>query len=55
MHYLIAAVAAIAIVVIGSQLLLMAPEGWPSTAVAVLTFLAAAWAARYILRRGHRR
>jgi len=41
-------------VVVGSQLLLLAPEGWPSTAVAVLTFLAAAWSGRYILRRARR-
>ncbi len=54
MHYLIATIAALAIAVMGGQLLLMTPEGWPSTAVAVLTFLAAAWAARYIIRRGSR-
>jgi hypothetical protein len=51
MHYFVAAVAVLGIVVIGSQLLLLAPEGWPSTAIAVLTFLAAAWSARYIIRR----
>ena len=54
MHYFVATVAAIAIVVIGSQLLLMVPEGWPTIVIAVVTFLAAAWSARYILRRARR-
>ena len=54
MHYFVAAVAALAIIVIGSQLLLMAPEGWPTIVIALLTFLAAAWSARYILRRARR-
>lgn len=51
MHYVVAVVAVLGIVVIGSQLMLLVPEGWPSTAVAVATFLAAAWSGRYILRR----
>jgi hypothetical protein len=54
MHYLVAIIAVLGIVVIGSQLLLLVPEGWPSTGVAVLTFLAAVWSARYILRRARR-
>lgn len=54
MHYFVAAVAVLAIVVIGSQLLLMVPEGWPTIVVAVMTFVAAAWSARFILRRARR-
>ena len=54
MHYAVAIVAVLGIVVVGSQVLLLVPEGWPSTVVAVLTFLAAAWSGRYILRRARR-
>lgn len=54
MHYLVATLAVLGIVVIGGQVLLMTPEGWPATLVAVLTFLAAAWSARYIIRRARR-
>ena len=54
MHYLVATIAVLAIVVIGCQLLLMVPEGWPTVVIAVVTFLAAAWSARYILRRARR-
>jgi len=53
-HYAVAIVAVLGIVVVGSQVLLLVPEGWPSTVVAVLTFLAAAWSGRYILRRARR-
>lgn len=53
-HYLVATLAVLGIVVIGGQLLLMTPEGWPTTLVAVLTFLAAAWSARTIIRCARR-
>jgi hypothetical protein len=53
-HYFVAMVAVLGIVVVGSQLLLIVPEGWPSIVVAVLTFLAAASSGRYILRRARR-
>jgi len=53
-HYLVAIVAVLGIVVVGSQLLLLVPEGWPSTAVAVSTFVAAVWSGRHILRRARR-
>ena len=54
MRYVVAAVAVAGITVMGSQLLLMVPEGWPTIIVAVATFVAAAWSARYILRRARR-
>ena len=54
MHYVVALVAVIGIVVIGSQLMLMVPEGWPVVAVALATFVAAAGSGRYILRRARR-
>lgn len=61
MNYVVAALAVIAIVVIGSQLMLMVPEGWPVTVVAVLTFVVAVltfvvavWAGRFIIRSARR-
>jgi len=54
MHYVVAIIAVLGIVVIGSQLMLLVPEGWPTIAIAVMTFVAAAWSARYILRRARR-
>lgn len=54
MNYVVAALAVIAIVVIGSQLMLMVPEGWPVTVVAVLTFVVAVWAGRFIIRSAWR-
>lgn len=54
MQYVVALVAVLGIVVIGSQLMLLAPEGWPSAVVAVVTFLVAAWSGRYIVRRARR-
>ncbi len=51
MPYVIAVIAVLGIVVIGAQLMLLVPEGWPVGVLAVVTFVAAAWSGRFILRR----
>lgn len=52
-HYVVAIVAVLGIVVMGSQIMLLVPAGWGG-AVAVVTFIAAAWAGRFIVRRARR-
>lgn len=51
MPYVVALIAVLGIVVIGAQLMLLVPEGWPVALIAVLTFVAAGWSGRFILRR----
>lgn len=51
MPYAVALIAVLGIVVMGAQLMLLVPEGWPVAVVAVCTFVAAVWSGRFIVRR----